>query len=59
MSPILGVISIVIISEVVVSVVVVSWLEPILFCLNVMDQRFHLAKNKSSKFTFLKHAYFT
>ncbi len=24
-----------------------------------MDQRFHLAKNKSSKFTLLKHAYST
>jgi hypothetical protein len=34
-------------------------LEPILFRLYLMDQRFHLAKNKSSKFTLLKHAYFT
>jgi hypothetical protein len=30
-------------------------LEPILFCLFLMYQRFHLAKNK---FTLLKHAYF-
>ncbi len=34
-------------------------LEPILFCLYLMDQRFHLGKNKSSKLTLLKHAYFT
>jgi hypothetical protein len=27
-----------------------------MFCLFLMDQRFHLAKNKSSKFTLLKHA---
>ncbi len=35
-----------------------SQLEPILFCLDLIDQRFHPAKNKSSKFTLLKHAYF-
>ncbi len=27
-----------------------SQLEPCLFCLDLMDQRFHLAKNKPSKF---------
>jgi hypothetical protein len=34
-------------------------LEPILFCLYLMDQRFHHSKNKSIKFTLLKNAYFT
>jgi hypothetical protein len=29
------------------------------FCLYLMNQKFHLAKNKSSEFTLLKHAYST
>jgi hypothetical protein len=32
-------------------------LEPFLICIYLMDQRFHPAKYKSSKFTLLKHAY--
>jgi hypothetical protein len=33
-------------------------LEPFLFCLDLMDQRFHPAKNKSNKFIMFKHACF-
>jgi hypothetical protein len=33
-----------------------SQLEPFMFCLYLMDQRFHSTTNKSSKFTLLKHA---
>jgi hypothetical protein len=40
--------------------VIFSQFEPFLFCLDLMDQRFHHpTKNKSSKFIFLKHAYST
>jgi hypothetical protein len=33
-------------------------LEPFLFCLNFMDQRFHPVKNKSSKLFLLRRAHF-
>jgi hypothetical protein len=35
-----------------------SQLEPFLFSLDLLDQRFHLATNMPGKLILLKHAYF-